>query len=195
MFILLTFSSQLASQKRRARAALGAAVSTDPPPLDSAFAANLTALPEVAGVTRVLSIPASPPYYYGNVYALDPVTFFAVTNPEPWYFRGVGPEVARQVLATPGRVLVTETYLQNAFLAVGDRLRFEAPAYNGSNYTGTTVVNTTIGGTRRGLPRARDYGVSLPRANYRRAATLRPPLAAQPSPRGPPLPRHRGPTF
>src|SRR5256712_2077402 len=195
MFILLTFSSQLASQKRRARAALGAAVSTDPPPLDSAFAANLTALPEVAGVTRVLSIPASPPYYYGNVYALDPVTFFAVTNPEPWYFRGVGPEVARQVLATPGRVLVTETYLQNAFLAVGDRLRFEAPAYNGSNYTGTTVVNTTIGGTVRGLPGTGNYGFSMPSAIYGSAETFGPLLAAQPSPSGPPLPRYGGQPF
>ena len=195
MFILVTFSSQLAYQERQVRASVGADVSIDSPPLDSAFAANLTALPEVAGVTRVLSIPASPPYYYGNVYALDPVTFFAVTNPEPWYFRGVGPEVARQVLATPGRVLVTETYLQNAFLAVGDRLRFEAPAYNGSNYTGTTVVNTTIGGTVRGLPGTGNYGFSMPSAIYGSAETFGPLLAAQPSPSGPPFPGYGGQRF
>src|SRR5207247_1271843 len=80
------------------------------------------------------------------------VTFSAVTNREPWYFGAGGAEAARQVLATPGQVLVTEAYLRNAFLAVGDRLRFEGSVYNGTNYTGTVTVNTTIGGTVRGLP-------------------------------------------
>src|SRR5439155_16866094 len=45
---------------------------------------------------RMLTVRASPPYYYASVYALDPATFFAVTNPEPWYFRETGPDAARQ---------------------------------------------------------------------------------------------------
>src|SRR5207249_9449670 len=127
LIILVTFTSQLAYQARQVRASIGADISVDSPPLDSGFSANLTGLPEVAGATRVLSVGASPPYYYASVYALDPATFFAVTNPEPWYFRAIGPDAARQILATPGQVLVTETYLQNAFLAVGDRIPFQAP--------------------------------------------------------------------
>src|SRR2546425_2779775 len=193
MFILVTFSSQLAYQERQGRAAVGADLALDAPPLDSAFAANLTALPEVAGVTRVMNVPASPPYYYANVYALDPATYFAVTNPEPWYFRGIGPDAARQVLATPGQVLVTETYLQDAFLAVGDRLRFEAPVYNGTNYTGTVVVNTTIGGTVRGLPGTTYYAFGLPSAIYGSVDTFGPLLGPQPSP--PPVPGYGGQRF
>ena len=195
IFILVTFSSQLAYQERQARASVGADVSIDSPPLDSGFAANLTTLPEVAGVTRVLNVPVSPPYYYANVYALDPATFFAVTNPEPWYFRGIGPEAARQVLATPGQVLVTETYLQNAFVAIGDRLRFETSIYNGTNYTGTAIVNTTIGGTVRGLPGTTYYGFGMPSAIYGSAETFGPLLSPQPSPPGPPLPGYGGQRF
>src|SRR3989449_896065 len=177
MFILVTFSSQLAYQERQARATIGADISVDSPPLDSGFSANLTALPEVAGATRVLSVGASPPYYYASVYALDPATFFAVTNPEPWYFREIGPDAARQILATPGQVLVTETYLQNAFLAVGDGIPLQASVFNGNDYT-TVTVNTTIGGTVRGLPGTAYYGFGLPNAIYGSAETFGPLLGS-----------------
>src|SRR5207245_5066725 len=121
MFILVTFSSQLAYQERQVRASVGADLAVDAPPYDPTFAANVSARPEVAGTTRVQNVPASPPYAYASVYAVDPATFFAVTNPEPWYFSGGGgAEAAQQVLATPGQVLVTEAYLRNAYLAVGD---------------------------------------------------------------------------
>ncbi len=179
MFILVTFSSQLAYQERQVRAAIGADVSIDGPPSVSTFSANLTALPEVAGATRVQSLRVSPPYYYASVYALDPATFFSVTNPEPWYFRGIGLAEARQILETPGQVLVTESYLQNAYLAVGDRIRFETPAYNGTNYTGTVTVNTTIGGTVRGLPGTSYYSFGLPNAIYGSVDTMRTLLEAQ----------------
>src|SRR3989441_49093 len=182
MFILVTFSSPLGYQERQVRASVRAGLPAAPPPHDSAFAANLTALPEVAGVARLLSIPAPPPYYYGNGYALDPVTFFAVTNPEPWYFGAGGAEAARQVLATPGQVLVTEAYLRNAFLAVGDRLRFEGSVYNGTNYTGTVTVNTTIGGTVRGLPGTGYFGFGLPNAIYGSPDTMGPLIAPRPIP-------------
>ena len=180
MFILVTFSSQLAYQERQVRASIGADISVDSPPLDSGFSANLTALPEVAGATRMLTVRASPPYYYASVYALDPATFFAVTNPEPWYFREIGPDAARQILATPGQVLVTETYLQNAFLAVGDRIPLQAPVYNGTSYS-TVTVNTTIGGTVRGLPGTGSYGFGLPNAIYGSADTFGPLLGSDQS--------------
>src|SRR5207247_2374769 len=180
MFILVTFSSQLAYQERQVRASIGADISVDSPPLDSGFSANLTALPEVAGATRVLSVRASPSYCCAGVYALDPATFFAVTNPEPWYFRAIGPDAARQILATPGQVLVTETYLQNAFLAVGDRIPLQSPVYNGTSYS-TVTVNTTIGGTVRGLPGTGSYGFGLPNAIYGSADTFGPLLGSDQS--------------
>lgn len=181
MFILVTFSSQLANQERQVRASVGADISIESPPSNSTFAANLSALPEVAGVTRVFTVVASPPYAYASVYALDPATFFTVTNPEPWYFRSIGADEARQVLSTPGQVLVTEVYLQNAFLAVGDRLQFEAPVYNGTNYTGTVPLNTTIGGTVRGLPGTGYVSFGMPYAIYGSIATFGPLLVPPPS--------------
>src|SRR5437870_3882560 len=180
IFILVTFSSQLGYQERQVRASIGADLAVDAPPYDPTFAANLSALPEVARTTRVQNVQASPPYAYAAVYALDPVTFFAVTNPEPWYFGAGGAEAARQVLATPGQVLVTEAYLRNAFLAVGDRLRFEGSVYNGTNYTGTVTVNTTIGGTVRGLPGY--YGFGLPNAIYGSEDTMGPLIMPGPFP-------------
>src|SRR5437870_2219313 len=85
-------------------------------------------------------------------------------------------------LATPGQVLVTEAYLRNAFLAVGDRLRFEGSVYNGTNYTGTVTVNTTIGGTVRGLPGTGYLGFGLPNAIYGSPDTMGPLIAPRPFP-------------
>ena len=179
MFILVTFSSQLAYQERQARAAVGADVSLDASPSNAMFAANLSAVPEVAGVTRVQNVPVSPPYCCAGVYALDPATYFAVTNPEPWYFgAGGGAEAAQEVLATPGQVLVTETYLRNAYLAVGDRLRFEGSVYDGTTYNSVTL-NTTIGGTVRGLPGTSYYGFGMPLAVYGSLDTMGPLLAGE----------------
>ena len=181
MFILVTFSSQLAYQERQVRASVGADVALDAPPSNATFAANLSALPEVGGVTLLRTVPGSVPYCCAGVYALDPATFFAVTNPEPWYFSGGGgAEAARQVLAIPGQVLVTEAYLRNAYLAVGDRLRLEGSVYNGMNYTGTVIVNTTIGGTVRGLPGTTYYGFGMPQTIYGSLDTMGPLLDGQP---------------
>jgi len=181
MFILVTFSSQLAYQERQVRSSVGADVALDAPPSNATFAANLSALPEVGGVTLLRTVPGSVPYCCAGVYALDPATFFAVTNPEPWYFSGGGgAEAARQVLAIPGQVLVTEAYLRNAYLAVGDRLRLEGSVYNGMNYTGTVIVNTTIGGTVRGLPGTTYYGFGMPQTIYGSLDTMGPLLDGQP---------------
>src|SRR5207245_6339925 len=129
------------------------------------------------GATGVLFVRASPSYCCASVYALDPATFFAGTHPEPRYLRENGPAAARQILATPGQVLVTVTYLQNAFLAVGDGIPLQASVFNGNDYT-TVTVNTTIGGTVRGLPGTAYYGFGLPNAIYGSAETFGPLLGS-----------------
>src|SRR5438094_9499539 len=59
MFILVTFSSQLAYQERQVRASVGADVALDAPPSNVTFAANLSALPDVRAVTRAQTLPGS----------------------------------------------------------------------------------------------------------------------------------------
>ncbi|MGI0149531.1 MAG: ABC transporter permease, partial [Thermoplasmata archaeon] len=100
MFILVTFSSQLAYQERQIRASIGADIGIDAPSFDPTFGANLSALPDVVETTRIRNVPVSPPYCCASVHALDPDTYFSVTQPEWWYFRQGGVDAARQVLAT-----------------------------------------------------------------------------------------------
>jgi len=56
--------------------------------------------------------------------------------------------------------------------------------YNGTNYTGTVTVNTTIGGTVRGLPGTTYYGFGfgMPQVVYGSLDTMGPLLAGQPYP-------------
>jgi len=180
MFILVTFSSQLAYQERQVRASIGADIAIDNPPFDPMFAANLSLLPEVAVATQVRTLYAQPQYGFASVYALDPATFFSVTNPESWYFRAIGVDEARQVLVTPGHVLVTEAYLENAFLEIGDRLRLEAFVRTGSGEPQMVVVNTTIGGTVRGLPGTDLFTFGIPTAIYGSLETLGPLIGTEP---------------
>ena len=181
MFILVTFSSQLAYQERQVRASIGADIAIDPPVFDRTFGTNLSNLAGVAGATRIVTVRAYSPYGYSGVYAFDPATYFAVTSPESWYFRDGGADAARQVVMTSGQVLVTETYLQSAFLAVGDRLRLEGTVSNETGSPRQVTVNTTIGGTVRGLPGFPGYyGYGTPSAVYGSFVTLG-PLVSPPS--------------
>ena len=75
-------------------------------------------------------------------------------------------------------MLVTETYLRNAYLAVGDRLRFDGSVYNGTTYNPVTL-NTTIGGTVRGLPGTIYYGFGMPLAVYGSLDTMGPLLTGE----------------
>lgn len=173
LFILVTFSSQLAYQERQVRAVMGGDIAVDSAPSDPMFGTNLSQLPGVVGVTRILSLYAQNPYGYANVYALEPATYFAVTNPEPFYFREGGIAAAREILETQGRVLVTERYQQDAYLAVGDSLRLEASVPDDTgNYT-QRVVTVTISGTVRGLPGfSTGFGGGTQPAVYGSMATL-----------------------
>jgi putative ABC transport system permease protein len=167
MFILVTFSSQLAYQERQLRASIGADVSVTSPASDATFGTNLSQLSGVVGTTRVLDLGgAHPNYGYATVYALDPATYFAVTNPEAWYFVDGKAEAAREVLETPGRVLVAETYLRQESLEIGDRIRLDGYVWNGTEYF-QAVANVTIGGTVRSLP-----GIGASMSIYGSHATL-----------------------
>jgi len=62
-------------------------------------------------------------------------------------------------------------------LAVGDGIPLQASVFNGTDYT-TVTVNTTIGGTVRGLPGTASYGFGLPNAIYGSAETFGPLLGS-----------------
>jgi putative ABC transport system permease protein len=185
LFILVTVSSQLVYQERQVRASLGADIAIDEPSSDPMFAANLSQLVGVAGVSPVHMLRAPVLPGDANVYGLDPATYFAVTNPEPFYFRDGGIPGAKQVLETPGQVLVTESYLEDAFedlgafLEVGDPLQFEYTVYDDTgNYTPVTV-DTTIGGIVRGLPGFPNFfGYGKPIAVYGSVETVAPPIGS-----------------
>lgn len=174
MFTLVTFSSQFAYQAAQTRAEIGADIAIDTPPSDPSFAANVQALPEVAGLTVVQRVYVAPQFGYADLFALDPKTYLSITNPEPWYFRDFDREAVQQVLATPGQVLVTEAYLQSAYLAVGDVLTLTRSLRNQTGYLQTVVVNLIIGGTVRGLPGTSVVGSGVPLAIYGSYDTLAP---------------------
>lgn len=176
LFILVTFSSQLAFQERQIRASIGADMAIDSAPEDPGFATNVSRLNDVAAITRVVRVPFSPQYGYADVYALDPESYFAVAAPESWYFRDIGPGAARQILETPDHVLATERYLQDAFLAVGDTIRFQITTSNETGIPSTVTVNMTIGGSVRGLPGAGYVGYGLPSAVFGSMETMDPLL-------------------
>jgi putative ABC transport system permease protein len=163
MFTLVTFSSQLAYQESQLRAEIGGDICVGwctatsalvSPSSDPEFASKLRALPEVEGVTLVQRVFAAPadPFPYANLFAVDPETFLSITKPEPWYFRDFDPEGVRQVLASPGQVVVTEGYLHRAALDVGAVLPLHRQARNETGDLVTVLLNPTIGATVRGLP-------------------------------------------
>lgn len=166
MFTLVTFSSQFAYQAAQTRAEIGADIAVDAPPSDPGFGASVQALPEVEGLTVVQRLYVAPQFSYADLFALDPKTYLSTTKPEPWYFRDSSREAVQQVLATPGQVLVTEGYLQSAYLAVGDVLTLKRSLRNETGYLQTVVVNLKIGGTVRGLPGTSVVGSGVPLAIY-----------------------------
>ncbi len=137
--------------------------------------ANLTAVPGVSGVARIESFSGvSPGYCCAQVYGFDPDAYFAVAQPEFWYFVDGNGQAAHDVLATPGQVVVSQPYYDQAFVEVGDRIALYMTAYdrNGS-YMGTVQENVTVGAVVRFLPGI-GYGVSRESAIYASLETLRP---------------------
>jgi len=151
MFMLVTFASQLAHQEIQVRGSIGADAAVVAQSSDATFETNLSHIAGVVKTTRIRTIYGIPTPLPANIHALDPATYFALTQPAPWYFGEGAAEEARQVLATPSQVLVTEGYLESAGLAVGDRFQVHFSVYNGTDYEPRSIT-MKVGGTVRGLP-------------------------------------------
>ncbi len=135
--------------------------------------ANLTTVAGVAGVVRIESFSGvNPGYCCAQVYGFDPDAYFAVAQPEFWYFVDGNAQAAHGILATPGQVVISQAYYDQAFIEVGDRIVLSMQAYdrNGS-YIGTVRKNVTVGGVVRFLP---GIGYGLTPAIYGSLETLRP---------------------
>ncbi|MBI4416390.1 MAG: FtsX-like permease family protein, partial [Euryarchaeota archaeon] len=113
VFTLAVLGSQQAYEVRQIRAGIGADAAIFGGTNDT-VTADVRALLGVAGVTRVAAVPADSRLCCPGVWAVEPVTFFAVTQPEPWYFDGIGPAEAHAVLATKGQVLVSKAFADQA---------------------------------------------------------------------------------
>jgi ABC-type lipoprotein release transport system permease subunit len=122
---------------------------------DAVFAANLSKVSGIAGVTHVLPVSAmvSPSAANTpNVYAIDPSSYFAVAQPASFYFEDPGNEAAtQQVLATDGQVLVTGQFAKDAAIQIGDSLILSTTTYpNGTPVSDSVTVQ--VGGIVRFLP-------------------------------------------
>lgn len=177
IFVLSLTSSFIVREVRILRASIGADMAGLSPIGDETFEDNVTRVAGVAAVTSILPIPAllslSPPTYSRpDLFALDPGTFFATTAPEPWYFLDGDPGPAQRVLSTAGEVLVSEGFMEDAFLEVRDPLRLVYSDQEGD------YLDVTIGGVVRGLPGVSSYADVLPRAVYGSRETFAPILSA-----------------
>ncbi len=173
VFSLSVLATNETHLEREIRAGVGADAAVYPVYGSGDETANLTAVPGVAGVARIESFPSvNPVYCCAQVYGFDPDTYFAVAQPEFWYFVDGNAQAAHDILATPGQVVVSQAYYDQAFIEVGDRIALSMEAYdrNGS-YMGTVRENVTIGGEVRFLP---GVGYGLTPAIYGSLDTLRP---------------------
>ncbi|MEE9197000.1 MAG: FtsX-like permease family protein, partial [bacterium] len=193
LFVLVLLGSQIAFQDRNLRALIGADVQVIGPTEDATFGANVSALPGVETVARVVELPANPIFCCAQTFALEPAAFFAATQPEPWQLDPMSREHALDILAAEGLVLLSKEYAEGAFLRVGDLLRLESfetdpnsvqPPSGQLRPPGVFQVNVTVGGIVRGLPSLAYGGFSLPRAIYGSFETFGELLDAQGLPRG-----------
>ncbi len=185
LFVLALLGSTIAFQDRNLRAVIGADVQVIGPAEDATFGANVSALPGVETVARVVELLADPIFCCAEAFALESVAFFAATRPEPWQLDPLSQEQALEVLTTDGLVLLSKEYAETAFLRVGDLLRLEGSETDpGTGRPGIFQVNVTVGGIVRGLPSLAYGGFSIPRAIYGSFDTFGELLDAQGLPRG-----------
>ncbi|MEE9197987.1 MAG: FtsX-like permease family protein, partial [bacterium] len=165
LFVLVLLGSQIAFQDQNLRAVIGADVQVNGPADDATFGANVSALPGVETVARVVELPVNPTFCCAQAFALEPAAFFAATQPEPWQLDPMSREHTLDVLAAEGLVLLSKEYAEGAFLRVGDPLRLESFP-TGPGGLGVLQVDVTVGGVIRGLPSLAYGGFSLPQAIY-----------------------------
>ncbi len=179
LFVSALFASQEAWEDRSLRAVIGADMAVFPPAGNVTFVDEVGLLDGVSGVAAVFPVPARVEVGFGQVFALDPEAYFAVANPEPWYFLSGGPEAALTALAQDGQVLVSQQYREDTLLEVGEGLQLAYEAQNPvTQEVETRVLDVTVAGVVRGLPGTVTDGRSLPRAVYGSPATFRPVLEA-----------------
>ena len=191
IFVTSSLASSQAMQVESLRASVGADMSVQVPFMtnltqEMAFGGNVSQVDGVNAVSPVLSVDAQTPSgtYYGSaqVVALDPSTYFSVSNPASFYFEDPATASAAQdILSTPDRVLITGNYAKSAALQVGDLLPLTMTTYQ--NYTPEVTTETvTVGGIVRFLPGTSGgsfFGtVQAPDAIYGSLATLQKFLTA-----------------
>ena len=192
VFIVSSLGSQQEMQEQSLRGSIGADMSATPPFMangsaDAAFEANLSKVQGVAQITHVLPVSAqvSPRASYDSpyVYAIDPSSYFTVSQPAPFYFEKPRNEAAtRQVLAVDGQVLITGQFAKDAALQIGDSLILSITTYpNGTPVSVSVTVH--VGGIVRFLPgtyNGYSFGVgNAPEEVYGSHTTLRELIVAQ----------------
>src|SRR5438552_17519965 len=121
---------------------------------------NLTAVSGVAGAALVRSFSAiSSNYCCPTVFGFDPTVYFAVAQPESWYFLNGDSESARNVLSTTGQVLISQAFFNQAFLEVVDPIYLSETFMTSNNTQRVVQVNVTFGGVVRPL-RGTGFGSS-----------------------------------
>jgi putative ABC transport system permease protein len=156
VFSLTILATNQAHLEREIRMGIGADMAVflaGPPSIQPpSILANLGAIPGVSGATPVTTLGLTAQYGYPVVYALDPDAYFAVAQPEDWYFESGNRGTGLAILQQKGQVLVSKSYADKLALFVGDRIPLSAMfSWNGS-VTGTVRDNVTVGGIVSRLP-------------------------------------------
>ena len=194
IFIVTALGSQQVTQAQQIRASVGADVSAGVPynglmnvsASAAGFAANLSAVPGIAEISHILplstTISPSPSVQGASAFAVDPSTYFAVSQPASFYFEDPGSmAAAQQVLATNGEVLITHNFANDAALQIGDTMILSLSTnINGTPQFYSAMVH--VGGIVRYLPGTGSsyFGLgTAPDAVYGSYATLKSIVAAQ----------------
>ncbi|MCI4371633.1 MAG: ABC transporter permease, partial [Thermoplasmata archaeon] len=153
VFSLSILATNAAHMEREIRAGIGADMAVYPRTVKSDLAANLSVIPGVVGISKVRTVNTAANYGV-TVYALDPDSYFAVAQPEGWYFADDNPQHGHEVLNHPGQILISQAYANSAAAEIGDRVTLSQVAYYPTNntYETTILVNVTVGGIVQFLP-------------------------------------------
>lgn len=150
-FSVILFGSLQVHQERQVRASVGADLAVIAPQEVDDFEARLEAIAGVQEATQVIQLFASAPGS-PSLFALYPEEFFSTTNPEAWYFEGLSPSEARELLSIDGNVLASKRYAEQFNLHNGDVVDVRGTAYSETGDARTIAVGVTLAGLIRGLP-------------------------------------------
>lgn len=184
VFSLSVLASQTVHTQMEVRSNIGADMAVYPIQDGANITANLSAISGVAGVSEVWVFNSiRQAFCCAAVYGIDPNSYFAVSQPESWYFPNGNAQNAHDVLATKGQVLISQQYFDRAFLEVGDAIHLQADKHDrNGTLIGTVEENVTVGGVVSFLPGV-GFG-SSETAIYASLETLGPFRSAAPAPFG-----------